>query len=71
MSYVYRRDADEPLFTVGFYDPEGMWHTDTDHTDRESAAARVSFLNGGAHKELTDRLYDAVLMTLRDGSRGR
>lgn len=34
------------LFTVGFYDPSGKWHSDSDHDTRESAAARCAFLNG-------------------------
>lgn len=25
----------------------GAWHTDSDHSDREDAARRVAFLNGG------------------------
>ena len=35
------------LFTVGFYDPAGKWQSDSDHSTRESAAARVHYLNGG------------------------
>lgn len=34
------------LFTVGFYDPTGRWHSDSDHATREDAAARVHYLNG-------------------------
>jgi hypothetical protein len=34
------------LYTVGFYSPDGEWHTDSDHGDREEAAARVAWLNG-------------------------
>lgn len=54
MSYVYKqtefcgRDgADYNLYTVGFYDPSGKWHPDSDHTDQEKAAQRVAYLNGG------------------------
>lgn len=36
------------LLTVGFYDPSGKFQSDSDHADREAAARRVSFLNGGA-----------------------
>lgn len=46
MSYVYVK-SDESLWTVGFYDPKGKWHADSDHDTRESAAARVAYLNGG------------------------
>jgi len=43
--WCYRRT--EPLlFTVGFYDPQGKWHTDSDHNSKAEAASRVSFLNG-------------------------
>ena len=35
------------LYTVGFYDPKGNWHPESDHDDKEKAAARVAYLNGG------------------------
>lgn len=35
------------LFTVGFYDPSGRWHPDSDWNSRDDAAARVVYLNGG------------------------
>jgi hypothetical protein len=43
--YVYVR-SDDSLWTVGFYDPKGKWHPDSDHTSREDAAKRVAYLNG-------------------------
>jgi hypothetical protein len=46
MSYVYIR-SEPGLWTVGFYAPDGKWHTDSDHDDREEAASRVHYLNGG------------------------
>lgn len=39
-------ETERHLWTVGFYDPRGTWHTDSDHTDREKAARRVHYLNG-------------------------
>ena len=46
--YVYI--LSEPgLYTVGFYDPSGRWHPDSDHNDREKAAARVAYLNGNKY----------------------
>jgi len=45
--WVYVR-SEPGLYTVGFYDPDGNWHTDSDHADKESAAARVHYLNGVA-----------------------
>ena len=35
------------LYTVGHYDPKGKWVPESDWSDREEAAARVSYLNGG------------------------
>lgn len=41
--------ATEPgLLTVGFYDPTGRFRADSDFGNREAAAERVNFLNGGA-----------------------
>lgn len=43
------RDNDyHDLWTVGFYDPAGKFRPESDHADREKAAARVAYLNGGA-----------------------
>ena len=44
--YVYIK-SEPNLWTVGFYDPSGQWHPDSDHETRESAANRVHYLNGG------------------------
>ena len=43
--YVYIR-SESQLWTVGFYDPSGKWHTDSDHPNPNSAADRVAYLNG-------------------------
>ena len=43
--YVYRQTESE-LWTVGFYDPQGHWHPDSDHATQEEAAKRVAWLNG-------------------------
>lgn len=40
-------ESETGLWTVGFYDPNGLFHADSDHTSRESAAERVHYLNGG------------------------
>lgn len=47
--WVYEMTETSPnwLWTVGFYDPKGIWHGDSDHADREEAAKRVHYLNGG------------------------
>ena len=43
--WVYIRSEPE-LWTVGFYDPAGTWHADSDHSTPEAAAQRVHWLNG-------------------------
>ncbi len=45
--YVYVRAKGEQLWTVGFYDPTGKWIPESDWDNKEDAAARVSYLNGG------------------------
>lgn len=46
MSYVYKR-SEPGLWTVGFYAPDGCWEPESDHDDREQAAKRTHYLNGG------------------------
>jgi len=43
--YVYVQ-SEPGLWTVGFYDPQGKWHTDSDHVSKREAANRVAWLNG-------------------------
>lgn len=43
--YVYI-ESEPGLYTVGFYDPSGKWHSDSDHETREAARRRVAYLNG-------------------------
>ncbi len=43
--WVYRQDGGRWL--VGYYSPAGEWFTDGEYDDREEAAARVRYLNGG------------------------
>jgi hypothetical protein len=51
--YVYVMNRDEPngssaKYTVGFYDPTGKWHPESDYATTEEAAHRVSWLNGNS-----------------------
>jgi hypothetical protein len=46
MTWVYMR-TEPQLWTVGFYTPDGVWKTDSDHDVRDEAAKRVHYLNGG------------------------
>jgi len=43
--YVYI-ESERNLWTVGFYTPNGEWISESDHSDREAAAARTHYLNG-------------------------
>jgi len=47
MCYVYIK-SEPQLWTVGFYTHDGAWTPESDYSDREEAAKRVSWLNGGA-----------------------
>jgi hypothetical protein len=53
MSWVYIRSDNNELYTVGFYDPEGNFHTDSDFSkeERDAARARVNFLNGDGDQQ--------------------
>jgi hypothetical protein len=56
--YVYIRTESGPahsLYTVGFYDPDGKWHPESDHGDSEDAAQRVHYLNGGSPESSSAR----------------
>lgn len=47
--WVYIQSEHSPygnLYTVGFYDPLGKWHPESDHESQEAAARRVNYLNG-------------------------
>jgi len=45
--YVYiESKSDRGLWTVGFYDPTGKWHPESDHRNPQDAARRVAYLNG-------------------------
>jgi hypothetical protein len=35
------------LWTVGFYNPDGIWISESDHDSKVAAAERVHYLNGG------------------------
>lgn len=43
--YYYIK-SEPSLWTVGCDDPNGKWHADSDHNNREEAAKRVAWLNG-------------------------
>lgn len=58
-TWVYIQSEVSPdLFTVGFYKPDGTWEPDSDHRDREEAAKRVRYLNGG--NEMSDEIRKSM-----------
>lgn len=50
MSWVYIQ-SEARLWTVGFYDPNGTWHPESDHESAEEAASRAHWLNGGRERK--------------------
>lgn len=44
--FVYKQ-TEPGLYTVGFYSPDGEWHSASDHESSNDAANRVHWLNGG------------------------
>jgi len=48
--WVYKQ-SEPSLWTVGFYKPDGHFEPESDHRTSESAAQRVSWLNGGKSRE--------------------
>ena len=47
--WVYLK-TETNLWTVGFYSPDGEWHTDSDWDSSEEAGERCNYLNGGVVK---------------------
>ncbi|NIP59763.1 MAG: hypothetical protein GWM92_15770 [Gemmatimonadetes bacterium] len=43
--WVYRR-TEPGVYTVGFYAPDGSWHSESDHDRSDLAAVRTAWLNG-------------------------
>lgn len=40
-------ETEPNLWTVGFYSPNGAWNSESDHDNKQAAAERVHYLNGG------------------------
>ena len=60
--YVYIKSEKE-LWTVGFYGPDGLFQSESDHGSTGEAAARVHYLNGGRVEEVdeyVERLQERV-----------
>lgn len=59
--YIYIK-SEPGLWTVGFYDPQGVFQSESDHDSKEEAARRVHWLNGGTAEhyiELLKRISQA------------
>ena len=48
--YAYIQ-SEKYLWTVVFFDPDGGWVSESDYGDKEEAAKRVHWLNGGGKFE--------------------
>lgn len=51
-SWLYIKSEAE-IWTVGFYDPTGKFHPESDHLTPKDAAERVHYLNGGKKEPIT------------------
>lgn len=47
--YVYIK-TEKNLWTVGFYDPNGVWQSESDCDSKEEAVERVAWLNGSGKR---------------------
>lgn len=68
-TYVYRQ-SEPDLWTVGFFDPDGVWNPDSDHDSPAAAADRLHWLNGGTpaprfRQTTRPRLSDAEVEEVR------
>lgn len=61
--YIYIK-SEPQLWTVGFYNPEGKFEPESDHSSTDEAAARVSFLNG--NKKDTKNSLEILDMIIAD-----
>lgn len=72
MSWVYVR-SEPGLWTVGHYDPDGEWHSDSDHGSPLEAGDRCAYLNGSPLAQQLDALDQRLVdLELRaNGMTGR
>jgi rubrerythrin len=73
--YVYIQ-SEPSLWTVGFYDPTGRWHPDSDWPSRDEAARRVAYLNGARNMDAESLVFSSqpiidVDICPRCGGRGK
>jgi len=63
--------SEAQLWTVGFYDPSGKWHAESDHHSPNQAAARVNYLNGGSRSADLLEACQAALAYVRMRGAGK
>jgi hypothetical protein len=51
--YVYIK-SETNVWTVGFYDPQGVWEPENDYSSKSEAANRIHWLNGGRYIRAND-----------------
>lgn len=72
--YVYKQTefGQHPLWTVGYYRPDGVWESESDHGNSTDAQQRVIRLNGGIDDETKfhiAQIYDYLQIFHREGIR--
>jgi hypothetical protein len=56
--YVYVVNKDLDGFAVGHYSPGGKFVAETTYPEKDAAAERVHYLNGGVNPELFDEIVN-------------
>ena len=57
--YVYVR-SEPGLYTVGHYDPNGKFISESDHKDKSQAAQRVAWLNGSTSLRIDNHIQNYI-----------
>ncbi len=57
--YVHNSEYGKPSFTVGQYEPAGVWNAESDWKSAEEATARINYLTEGGEM-FTDEQRQAV-----------
>ncbi|NUT31503.1 MAG: hypothetical protein HOV79_00360 [Hamadaea sp.] len=63
-NFVFQR-TEPQLWTVGYFDPDGRFHPESDHSSPQDAANRIHWLHGGCDhdaeiKELSEQVEQLV-----------
>ena len=63
--YVYMK-TEPTLWTVGLFDPSGVFHPESDHNSPDLAAKRVIEMNGGTPEGSVTLMPDEILSFATD-----